>query len=159
MRVLVTADTHAPNRKLPDWLVRLAGRADLVLHAGDFCDFSTYGTFAALAPLYAVRGNNDLDLHLPERLLLRLAGVSVGIVHGDLGPGRSTAERALFAFPERPQVVVFGHSHAQLLQRVEGVLLLNPGSPTKPREGSPSAAWLRLGDGAADVSFCGAADV
>ncbi|MDA8346218.1 MAG: metallophosphoesterase family protein [Thermaerobacter sp.] len=154
-RVLVTADTHAPRRRLPDWLVRLAARADLIVHAGDVCDAATLQTLGALAPLYAVRGNNDFDLPLPSRLLLTLEGVRLGIVHGDTGPGQTTAERAWRSFPERPEIVVFGHSHGRLWESHDGVTLLNPGSPTKPRGDAPSACWLTLSRGEHDIRFVG----
>ncbi len=152
-RILVTADTHAPRRRLPDWVVRCAARADLILHAGDVCDAATLQTLAALAPVYAVRGNNDIDITLPERVLLTVEGVRIGVVHGDEGPGRSTPERALRAFPDPPEVVVFGHSHERLCEHAGGVLLLNPGSPTKPRGGGASAAWLHVRGGEADCEF------
>lgn len=153
IRALVLADTHAPRRRLPDWVVRLAARADIILHAGDVCDAATLQTLGALAPLYAVQGNNDFDVPLPQRLLLTLEGVRVGVVHGHEGPGETTPQRALRSFPEDPDVVVFGHSHERLLEDLQGRMLLNPGSPTKPRGGPVSAAWLTLSAGQAAVRF------
>ncbi len=151
-RVLVTADTHAPRRVLPDWLLDRAAQADLIVHAGDLCDGSALWALAALAPTYAVRGNNDV-VPLPERLTLDIDGVRIGIVHGDAGPGRTTPERARRAFDDPLDVVVFGHSHERLWEQVEGVWLLNPGSPTKPRGGPASAAWLTCVGGAVGIAF------
>ncbi len=152
-RILVTADTHAPRRRLPDWLVGLAARADLILHAGDVCDRATLEILTGLAPVCAVRGNNDIDLVLPDRLLLTIEGVRLGLVHGDQGAGQTTPERALRSFPETPEIVVFGHSHERLEAARGDVTLLNPGSPTKPRGGPASAAWLLVSSDAWEIEF------
>lgn len=148
MHLLLTADTHGPRHRLPDWLLAAAGEADLILHAGDVCDRATLGAFAALHPVYAVRGNRDLDLNLPERLSLGLEGVSIGLVHGHLGPGGETPERAYRSFAPAPDVVVFGHSHRFLLERRGSGWLVNPGSPTKPYDGQASALLLEVSAGA-----------
>jgi len=155
MRVLVTSDTHAPRRELPLWLVRLAGAADLIIHAGDLCDAEVYRVLSDLAPLYAVCGNNDFRLALPEQLTLRLGDVSIGVAHGHLGPGRTTEERALRTFAPAPDVVIYGHSHVPVLRHEAGMLVLNPGSPTLPRAGAASAALLELSAGRASARMVG----
>ena len=142
MRVLLTADTHGPRHRLPSWLLEAAGGADFVVHAGDVCDLGTLQALAGVAPVYAVQGNRDLGLHLPERLALNLAGIAIGVVHGHQGPGGETPERAWQTFLPRPDVIVFGHSHRHLLERRGSTWLLNPGSPTSPKDGRPSAMIL-----------------
>jgi len=151
MRVLVTADTHGPHHPLPDFLLAAAGEADLILHAGDACDRPTLLRLGARAPLYAVRGNRDLDLELPERLLLTVGGVRIGLVHGSEGPGRHTPERAWRSFDPRPEIIVYGHDHTQRTELREGTWLVNPGSPVKPYDGRRSALWLEIQGG--DVTW------
>ena len=155
MRFLVTADTHGPRHRLPPWLMRAAQAADLVLHAGDLSDGETLRAFARAAPTCAVQGNRDEGLSLPGRLLLDCAGMRIGLVHGHLGPGGTTPERARRSFEPSLDVIVFGHSHRFHLERSGGLWLANPGSPTRPRDGGPSAllldaspsgvAWRRIG--------------
>lgn len=153
VRVLVLADTHVPQRArdlpVPVWTA--AEEADLILHAGDVVDGWVLAALARFAPVAAVRGNLDGDeLGTPPRRVLEVAGVRVGLVHGHEGRGRTAPERAREAFPGRTvDVIVFGHSHQPLLQRdPDGVLLLNPGSPTDPRHApAPSFAWLRVEGG------------
>jgi putative phosphoesterase len=148
VRILVTADTHG--HPLPAALLRAAGRAGLILHAGDALQASALDALRARAPLHAVSGNCDPpDLGLPDRLVLEVAGCRIGLTHGHLGRGRSTPERALSAFaPGEVQAVVFGHSHMPLLERRGGVLLLNPGSATERRRApQPSFAWLEVAQG------------
>ncbi len=147
MRILVTADTHGPRHRLPPWLLDAASAADLVLHAGDVCDLATLETLAVRAPVYAVRGNRDLDLPLAESIVLWVEGVSVGIVHGHLGPGADTPERAWRSFQPQPDVVAFGHSHRRLLERRGAGWLVNPGSATRPKDGMAAALVLTVHDG------------
>ena len=135
MRLLLTADTHGPRHRLPPWLLAAAREVDIVVHAGDLCDLATLGALAETGPVYAVRGNRDEGFMLPERLLVTCEDVTIGLVHGHLGPGKGTAERALRSFTPLPDVVVFGHSHVPWnATGVAGQLLFNPGSPTERRQ-------------------------
>lgn len=150
IRILVTGDTHAPRHALPEWLLGLAARADLVLHTGDVCDLATLGVLASLAPLIAVSGNNDAALRLPERLVLRIEGLEIGVTHGHLGRGATTRERALSLLPA-VDVALFGHSHEAGIWREGPRLVVNPGSPTRPVGAPASAAWLDISLGVAQA--------
>ncbi|PYI55422.1 metallophosphoesterase family protein [Paenibacillus flagellatus] len=140
MIVGVVSDTHMPARarKLPSALVEGLKGADLILHAGDWVSSDVCEELAQLAPIEGVYGNGDggdIVSRFGARKTLDLDGVRVGLVHGHEGPGRTTPERALFAFREElpPDVIVFGHSHVPLLEQVGGTTLFNPGSPTDKR--------------------------
>jgi putative phosphoesterase len=79
---------------------------------------------------------------LPARTLLRAGRWSIGLTHGHLGAGRTTPQRARAAF-DRVDAVVFGHSHQPLCERLDGVLLFNPGSAVD-RRASPTCSCGRL---------------
>lgn len=107
-------------------------RADLILHAGDLVDSALLDTLAAYGPVRAVRGNLDPpDSGLPETLEFEIGGVPVATIH-DSGPKKGRRNRMRRRFPEA-RVVVFGHSHIPWLEDEDGLLLLNPGSPTDKR--------------------------
>jgi hypothetical protein len=136
----VVADTHLPRfgRGLPVALstgLRDAG-VELILHLGDFTGPQIPDLFEALAPLEAVAGNNDspaLRRRFGQRKVVRVAGVRVGLVHGD-GRGGTTQSRSVAAFTaDEVDVVCFGHSHRPLCERHGGIWLVNPGSPTDKR--------------------------
>ena len=155
MKVLVLADTHLgpsrPNRRLPDRVYELLQEVDAVLHAGDVTAPDALHELSGFAPVHAVLGNNDVDLQLPERTVVDLAGVSVAMVH-DSGPCSGRTRRLRQWFPTA-DVVVFGHSH--LPWREVDVdpsgheqLHLNPGSPTERRMApTTTVALLVLVDG------------
>ncbi len=124
-------------------------RADVVLHAGDVTSRQALAELEALAPTYAVLGNNDRDLGevLPESRLLELGGVRIAMVH-DSGARAGRPRRLHRRFPDA-DLVVFGHSHVPVDEVGElGQLLFNPGSPTQ-RRSQPHRTFgrLRLGGG------------
>jgi uncharacterized protein len=85
-------------------------------------------------PVRAVRGNMDepaLRAALPERLELEWEGLRIGLVH-DAGPAAGRHERLVGGFPGCG-VVAYGHTHAPEVTLVDGVWIVNPGSPTERR--------------------------
>jgi len=142
----VIADTHMPRRArtLPGGLIPHLERADLILHAGDLMDPALLEELVAYAPTRAVRGNLDPpEAGLPETTEFEFGGVKVAMIH-DSGPKRGRRARMGRRFPEA-RVVVFGHSHIPWLEDEDGLLLLNPGSPTdKRRQPDHTFAMLRV---------------
>lgn len=147
VRALVLADTHltaARLDRLPDPVREAAGAVDVILHAGDIVSTAVLDDLGRYAPVHAVCGNNDHDLVgvLPERVELDLDGVAVAMVH-DSGARAGRPARLRRWFPQA-DVVVFGHSHQPVAEWTsDGLLLLNPGSPTQRRR-EPHATFALL---------------
>ena len=137
MRIGVLSDTHLrEGQSLPSFVWDNLAGVDLILHAGDVVsahileDLSLYGT------VRAVRGNCDgWELaNLPRRDLIDFSGLRIGLIHGNVGVGQTTHERAWNAFANNPvDIVIFGHSHQPYLEWKNNILLFNPGSPTDKR--------------------------
>jgi uncharacterized protein len=152
VRAVVLSDTHLRddgNWRLPDQVYAALDDSDVVLHCGDVVESGLLRELATFAPVHAVLGNNDVTLRgtLPERLLVELDGVRIGMVH-DSGPTKGRPARVRRMFPDC-SVVVFGHSHAPVDDEgVDGQRLFNPGSPTqRRRQPHPSFGVLDLADG------------
>ena len=131
---VVLADTHIPRRAraLPEELVPYLKRADLILHAGDLIEISLLDELALYAPVRAVKGNVDLpEVDLPETLEFDFGGARIAMIH-DSGRKEGRRRRLARRFPDA-RVIVFGHSHVPFLEDEDGLLLLNPGSPTDKR--------------------------
>lgn len=154
LRAGLISDTHIPEampRLWPQAFAAFRGGAfpgvDCILHAGDIHDLSVIDELSAIAPTYAARGNGDDgsggrpvqpdDPRLREGWTLELAGLLVGVAHTVPVPaeGGWTLERAMARYCGRTDldVMVFGDTHVERLERVGGVLCVNPGSPTLPR--------------------------
>lgn len=120
-RIGIISDTHGLLR--PEAVAFLRG-SDHIVHGGDIGGAEILEALRALAPLTAVRGNNDQDTWaqpLPETAALRVHDISIYVLH-DLKELNIDPLAAGF------QVVVSGHSHKPTIEQRTGVLYLNPGS-------------------------------
>ncbi|AWB46303.1 YfcE family phosphodiesterase [Paenibacillus sp. CAA11] len=155
LRIGVVSDTHMPRMAaaLPPKLVEAFRNVDLILHLGDWVSLEVYEQLLKLAPVEGIAGNNDGEEIISRfgmKKVLEVEGVKLGLVHGHEPFGRmSTPDKAFQAFAsEAVQAVLFGHSHQPYLERREGILLFNPGSPTdKRREAHYSVGLLRIEGG------------
>ena len=141
MRIGVISDTHGLLR--PQALAALRG-SDHIVHAGDIGDASILAALRGIAPLTAVRGNNDREawaVDLPDSADVTLGGVRIHVLH-------DMATLALDALQPRPRVVIAGHSHKPMSVVRDGVLLLNPGSAGPRRFTLPIAVATLDVDGA-----------
>ena len=147
MLVAAISDTHLPRgaRRLPEACLEALRTADLIVHAGDLSGLSVLEELRALGPrVQAVYGNADepaVRSALPKELVLEVEEARIGGVHIP-GPAAGRGERLRRRFPGC-DAIVFGHTHLPLVERDEGVWLLNPGSPTERRRG-PFHSFLLL---------------
>ena len=147
MLVAAISDTHLPRgaRRLPVACLDALRGADLILHGGDFSSVAFLEELRAVGPpVHAVHGNADepaLREALPKELVVEAAGARIGMVHIP-GPAAGREARLVRRFPGC-DAVLFGHTHLPLVERHEGVWILNPGSPTERRRG-PFHAFLLL---------------
>lgn len=140
LRIGLVSDTHGLLR--PEVLEFLRG-SDHIVHAGDICQPGVLAALGELAPLTAVRGNNDRGAWagtLRASELLRFEGIRVHVVH-DL------KELAIDPAAAGVQVVVTGHSHKPKVERRGTVLYVNPGSAGPRRFKLPIAAGELVVDG------------
>lgn len=131
-------------RRLPAECLRRLEQAELILHAGDFVQAQVLEELTRLGDVEAVAGNMDeaaLQAALPERRVVEVEGVRIGMVHVP-GPAVGRGERLAAAFPGC-EAVVYGHTHLPDVSRPGDVWILNPGSPTE-RRGSPVHSMLVL---------------
>lgn len=148
----LVADTHRSSRNpraLPDEMLRGLGRADIIFHAGDLCAPWVLDKLSELAPVRAVRGNNEeppLDTELPRILWFRAGPWRLALLHGDdqRRPAREAVREELVGLAE---CAIYGHSHLPEIERRDGLLMVNPGSPTQRRFAPHrSYAMMRVDD-------------
>ena len=134
MRIGVLSDTHIPRAcaDLPAEIAEAFKNVDLILHAGDLVEMKVLKELRKLADTKAVRGNMDepeLVKVLPEKEIIKVNGFTIGLTHG-YGPPANLINYVKNEFPEKVDVIVFGHSHSPVNEKREGILFFNPGSPT-----------------------------
>jgi putative phosphoesterase len=134
----VISDTHGLLR--PEAVAALNGVGQIV-HAGDIGNAEILTALSQIAPVTAVRGNNDREpwaRQIEERAVLEIGGHRLLVLHDlkelDLDPAR-----------EGYAAVIAGHSHQPRIERRNGVLFLNPGSAGPRRFKLPiSLAILKI---------------
>jgi hypothetical protein len=137
----VISDTHGLVRV--EALAALQG-CELIIHAGDIGRPEVLDRLREIAPVHAVRGNNDRDAwagSLPLTEVVELGGVYAYLLHdiADLDIEPAAAGMA---------AVITGHSHKPVAELRDGVLYLNPGSAGPRRFKLPiTVARLRVTDG------------
>ncbi len=154
VRIGLISDTHIPHHgpHPPRQVEQAFAGVDLILHAGDIYEPECLEWLERLAPVRAVEfgagARYRMDDRVAEKQVIEICGYRVGMVHylnlpgirTDMAPGviqKSPLSKGLFLpeleffFAGNPvDVVVFGDTHDAMAEEVEGVLLVNPGSPS-----------------------------
>ncbi|HEX2826326.1 MAG TPA: metallophosphoesterase family protein [Burkholderiales bacterium] len=140
-KVGVISDTHGLLR--PEAVAALRG-SEVIIHAGDIGSPAVLEDLAKIAPVFAVRGNNDRDdwaRALPLTDVVEVGGLLVYLLHDIADLDLDPAAAGMSA-------VITGHSHKPLAETRDGVLFLNPGSAGPRRFNLPIAvARLSVVDG------------
>ena len=154
MRVGLISDTHLPAMgPMPEEIRRAFAGVDLILHAGDIYNSECLDWLETIAPVTGVEVPPAPvmgESRVVEKRIVQIEGYSIGMVHDlaivgvdemrpgvlerhPLPEGRLASElERVFGAPVHG--AVFGHSHWELAEMHEGILLVNPGSPTLPRQ-------------------------
>lgn len=129
MKLGLISDTHG---FLDPKLTRIFRGVEHILHAGDIGPDHLIAQLECIAPVTAVLGNNDNSPCFPLTKTEVVSEIKF-LVHHIVSPRTLTEELKDRIFQEKPDVVVFGHSHKQFCERIDGVLFVNPGYAGKPR--------------------------
>jgi len=159
MKVGVISDTHNPSvgAEPPQEVVSAFRGVDVIIHAGDIYQPSCLDWLEEIAPVYAVELGADAHFKDDNRVVdmartIELEGHTIGIIHDLLVPGMaqevteftplskhfpkdadlSTALEKVFG--ASVDIVIFGHTHYSVVEEFQGVLMLNPGSPSLPKQ-------------------------
>lgn len=127
-RVGIISDTHGLLRQeVIDYLKT----CDYIVHAGDIDKEDVLNKLECIAPVYAVRGNNDKNEwsnKLPKDLYFQIGNIRFYMVHD---------KKDIPSNLKSVDIIVFGHSHKYFCENIEDILLLNPGSCGKRRFNLP----------------------
>ena len=149
MKILIVSDTHGRDEKL-EAAVAVEQPFDYLIHCGDVEGREFFIEALAECPCTIVAGNNDFFSDLPREDEIVLEGDKIMVTHGhnygvsmDLyGISEETAAREC-------EMVCFGHTHKPVIEKKNGVLVINPGSLSFPRQEGrqPSYAVMELHEG------------
>lgn len=144
------SDTHGLLRTSVHEALR---NVSLILHAGDVGGPEILDELRMIAPVHAVYGNTDPagDPALTQEIVVPIGGLEVHVSHGH-ELGSPTPENLLSSYPQ--DVIVYGHTHRQMVTRAEGRLVVNPGAAGPRRFNlSPSVGLLTVTGDKAEVEI------
>jgi putative phosphoesterase len=135
----VISDTHG---FFDESIASIFDGVDAIIHAGDIGKLEIIERLEAIAPVFAVRGNNDPSLILPEDRVEELAGRRIMIRHifGELHQLKISDRKIVEQL--RPDILVFGHSHRPYQQMLGKTMLFNPGSAGPRRFSLPRTVGM-----------------
>jgi hypothetical protein len=132
MKIGIISDTHG---WLDPKVFELFTGVSHILHAGDIGPDAIIAELETIAPVTAVMGNTDSSPTFRPTEVVTLAGRKF-LVHHIVDPYALKEELRLRVARERPDAVVFGHTHKAFCETSNGVLFFNPGSAGKPKSGT-----------------------
>jgi putative phosphoesterase len=150
MNLGIISDTHG---FLDPRVEKLFAGVDHILHAGDIGNPMIELELKFIAPVTLVLGNNDAGLSFKETEVVMLAEKKF-LIHHIVNPRALSETAAASIKREQPDVVVFGHTHKQFCELVNGVLFFNPGYSGRPKFGMErSVGLLQLANGGIRPKF------
>lgn len=157
MLIGLISDTHIPDRmkELPEKVFEAFKDVEMILHAGDVTSQEVIEKLEEIAPVTAIQGNTDriVGLNLPKTAIVAAEELKIGVIHGEVYPRADTQQLHYLAKQLDVDILVSGHSHQPKVEKVEDVLLINPGSPTVPRLADRTIMILEINKKEVDVEL------
>jgi len=154
MLIGLLSDTHIPDAvmALPDQVKSAFHGVDLILHAGDIFVVSVLNELECIAPVLAAKGDSEYaevrnDQRVSDKHTITIEGITIWLWHdGEWFPDRQV---------KPPDVIISGHTHWSSISNRDGILLVNPGSPTYPLYKSRlgTVALLNVNSGKAEAQI------
>ena len=142
MKVLIVSDTHGHDENLEKAIMRETP-FDMLIHCGDVEGREIFIEAFIECPCHIVSGNNDFFSDLPREVMIQLEGHRILVTHGHYYGVSMGLYGVLDEGKAREcQVVLFGHTHRPVEETEEGILLLNPGSLSYPRQKGRQRSYI-----------------
>ncbi|MBU5682048.1 metallophosphoesterase family protein [Blautia sp. MSJ-9] len=151
MKVLIVSDTHGRDENLEEAVLREAP-FDYLIHCGDVEGREIFIESLAECPCIIVAGNNDFFTDLSHEEEITLEGHKMLVTHGHYYFVSRNHDRLVEkAREDNCQIAMYGHTHMPVIEEEDGILVINPGSLTYPRQRGrmPSYAVMELEQGKA----------
>lgn len=146
MLIGVVSDTHCINK-----CIQLAAEkiknVDILIHLGD--NSSDIEQFKKVfnGEIYVVDGNCDYRGEYPKELIIDVNSKKIFLTHGDLYGVKSGLNNIFYKGKEvGADIVLYGHSHIEVIERVEDILIMNPGSTSIPKGKGHSIGFIEIDD-------------
>ena len=144
MKVLIVSDTHRNEDNLINVLEQ-EENLDLLIHCGDVEGAEYEIEHYAGCDTVFVAGNNDFFSQLPREAVLQIGKYKVWVTHGHNYYVNANPEYIKKEARARGMDMVFyGHTHRPVIDNYEGIIIVNPGSLTYPRQQERKCSYAVL---------------
>lgn len=145
MKIGILADTHITRNDDPEKVEFLMSQlnkiftdVDEIVHAGDLCEKFFLEKLNKIAPTKCVKGNLDNIENLEHFIKFTVGCYNIGVIH-QLPPNLEN-----FTKKNNLHILIYGHTHQPIIESTSNnILLLNPGSPTKPKAPPPKSGFKK----------------
>lgn len=144
MKILIVSDTHGRHSAF-DKALKEAGKIDALIHLGDTEGGEDYIEAVCGCPAYVLAGNNDFFSDNLREMEVVFGTKKAFMTHGhyyyvSLGPERIIEEGKM----RNADIVMFGHTHKPFLEMIDGMIVLNPGSLSYPRQEGRKGSYIMM---------------
>lgn len=142
MKVLIVSDTHRRNENFLR-VMEKEEPIDLLIHCGDMEGSEYLISERAGCPVHMVPGNNDFFSDLPREKEFQIGKYKIWLVHGHtyyVSMGNEILKQEARA--RGADIVMYGHTHKPVVDQGAGVIAVNPGSLTYPRQEGRKSSYI-----------------
>ncbi|MCE5222022.1 MAG: metallophosphoesterase [Clostridium sp.] len=146
MLIAVVSDTHRVSKYI-NLAKELIKDAHILIHLGDNIDDVEVLKSGFKGEVYAVTGNCDYSAQYPKEAIIEVNGRKIFFTHGDLYGVKNSMNNIYYRGKELDvDVVLFGHTHEQIIEEEKGIILMNPGSISLPRFKGRYVGFIDIND-------------
>lgn len=141
MKVVVISDTHGNNKDIIDAISSI-DKPDLLIHLGDYVKDGERISEVFAIPIFIVKGNCDFDFKYNSSELIELGGKKLFLTHGHNYDVKFTLDKLYYkALEMGADLALFGHTHKPVNIEYGDITIMNPGSPSMPRNSSKTKTY------------------
>ncbi len=146
MLIAVISDTHRMIKYI-NLAKELIKDADILIHLGDNVEDVEALEQGFKGEIYAVAGNCDYSRKYPKETIIEVNGRKIFFTHGDLYGVKSSINNIYYRGKElEVDIVLFGHTHQQIIEEESGLVLMNPGSVSLPKSKGRCVGFIDIND-------------
>jgi putative phosphoesterase len=146
MLIAVISDTHRIIKYINSAKELIKG-ADILIHLGDNVEDVEILEQGFKGEVYAVAGNCDYSRKYPKETIIEVNGRKIFFTHGDLYGVKSSINNIYYRGKELVvDIVLFGHTHQQIIEKESGLILMNPGSVSLPKSKGRCVGFIDIND-------------
>ncbi|MCT4685866.1 metallophosphoesterase family protein [Vallitalea sp.] len=135
MKILVISDTHGNLRNAIE-VIKYTGDINRIIHLGDYERDVEELEIISNVPIDFVPGNCDFSSYAPSEKILNFYDLKILITHGHYYNVKWEYNTILKAAKQKKvDIVLFGHTHVSLVENIDNITIINPGSISLPRDG------------------------